>query len=132
MPLGQAIGRWGNYFNQELFGKPSNGWWGIPIAPINRVAGYESFIYFHPAFFYESLFNLVLFIILYKLAFKNTLKRGTLTLTYFIGYGIIRFFMEFIRIDDTLLIFGMRLPQIISLGLVLVSFSFIYYLLVIY
>jgi phosphatidylglycerol---prolipoprotein diacylglyceryl transferase len=128
VPLGQVIGRWGNYFNQELFGKPTNGWWSIPIATYNRVEGYEIYKYFHPAFFYESLLNLVLFFILYKLAFKNILKRGTLTLVYFIGYGIIRFFMEFIRIDDTLLVFGMRLPQVISIGLISLALILIYYL----
>jgi len=127
LPLGQAIGRWGNYFNQELFGKPINDWRGIPIAPINRVEGYEDYVYFQPTFFYEFLFNLVLFFILYKIAFKNNLKKGALTLLYFIGYGLIRFFMEFVRIDDTLLVFGIRLPQIISLFLVLGSIFAIYY-----
>jgi len=128
VPLGQAIGRWGNYFNQELFGRPTNGWWGIPIAPINRVEGYEQFIYFQPIFFYESILSLVLFIILYKLALRNTLKRGTLTLLYFAGYGLIRFLIELIRIDDTFVLMGMRMGQIISVIFIVVALSFIYLL----
>jgi phosphatidylglycerol---prolipoprotein diacylglyceryl transferase len=126
VPLGQVIGRWGNYFNQELFGKPVS--WGIPIAPSNRVEGYQEFVYFQPAFFYESLLNLILFIVLYKLAFKKSLKKGLLTLIYLASYGLIRFFMEFVRIDDTLLINAWRLPQMISLALILSALGAIYYL----
>jgi len=126
VPLGQAIGRWGNYFNQELFGRPTSGWWGIPIAPINRVVPYQEFIYFHPAFFYESVLNIVLFIVLYRISLKNNIKRGTLTLAYFAGYGLIRFLMEFVRIDDTLVFWNLRLPQVISLVVLLVSVFYIY------
>ena len=59
--LGQSLGRWGNYFNQELFGKPLEAWYAIQISLENRVAGFEDFTYFHPTFFYESILNLVLF-----------------------------------------------------------------------
>lgn len=128
LPLGQSIGRWGNYFNQELFGKPTDSWWGIPIEITNRVEGYKDFVYFHPTFFYESILNFCLFIILYIISNKFKLKVGILTLIYFIAYGIIRFFMELVRIDDTFIAFGMRLPQIISLGLILLSLFAIYYI----
>ncbi|MBT4210141.1 MAG: prolipoprotein diacylglyceryl transferase [Candidatus Komeilibacteria bacterium] len=128
LPLGQAIGRWGNYFNQELFGGPTNAWWGIPIAFANRVEGYRNFIYFHPTFFYESILNIILFIVLYTISKKFKLKIGVLTLTYFIGYGLIRFFMEFVRIDDTLILAGLRLPQLISALLILASCFTIYYI----
>jgi len=128
VPLGQAIGRWGNYFNQELFGRPTNSWWGIPIASINKVDGYGEFMYFQPIFFYESILSLVLFFILYRLAFYNSLRRGTLTLLYFIGYGLIRFSIEFIRIDSTSSLFGMRTGQFISLIFIVVSLGIIYYL----
>lgn len=116
LALGQAIGRWGNYFNQELYGRPIA--WGIPINPINRVVGYENYNFFQPAFFYESILNLFLFLALHKLSKKN-LKTGTLLALYLIAYGLIRFFMEFIRIDETLEFFTLRLPQIISLVLIL-------------
>ena len=62
--LGQAIGRFGNYFNQELFGRPSDLPWSIPIAFENRPIGYESFTHFHPAFLYESVINILIFAIL--------------------------------------------------------------------
>lgn len=126
VPLGQAIGRWGNYFNQELFGRPTSAWWGIPIAPIHRVRGYESFSYFQPIFFYESFLCLVLFFVLYKLAFKNSLKKGSLTLLYFAGYGFIRLLIEFIRIDETAMVLNMRMGQIISIVIILISLGFIY------
>lgn len=115
IPLGQAIGRWGNYFNQELFGRPTDGWWGIPIAPFNRVSGYEDFSHFQPIFFYESFLSLILFVVLYRLAFKSSLKLGQITLFYVLGYGLIRFFVEFFRIDDTFRLGGIRMAQIISL-----------------
>src|SRR3989344_5032392 len=70
LPLGQAIGRWGNYFNQELFGLPTNLPWGIPIALQNRPAQYLSSTYFHPTFLYESILNLINFSILLFLFYK--------------------------------------------------------------
>jgi phosphatidylglycerol:prolipoprotein diacylglycerol transferase len=120
LALGQAIGRWGNYFNQELFGRPTNGWWGIPIEPSNRILGFSNYTHFQPTFFYESILNLLLFFTLHRLLLKNRLKTGTLALFYFGGYSLIRFFMEFIRIDETPLVLGLRLPQVISLLVILV------------
>lgn len=114
--LGQAIGRWGNYFNQELYGQPAS--WGIPINPVNRVAAYEGYNFFQPAFFYESILNLLLFLVLHKLS-KKDLKAGYLVAIYLFFYGFVRFFMEFIRIDETPEFFSLRLPQLISLVLVL-------------
>jgi len=64
LALGQAVGRWGNYFNQELYGLPTSLPWGIPIELENRVIGFESFKYFHPTFLYESLLLIVLFLLL--------------------------------------------------------------------
>lgn len=62
IPIGQAIGRWGNWFNQELYGKPTDLPWGIYVKPENRLAGLEQFIHFQPLFLYESLLDLLLFI----------------------------------------------------------------------
>jgi len=67
LPLGQAIGRLGNWFNQELYGRPTNLPWGIYIRPENRLSGYEQFSHFHPLFLYESLWCLGIFIFLYLL-----------------------------------------------------------------
>ncbi|MBT4849681.1 prolipoprotein diacylglyceryl transferase [Candidatus Parcubacteria bacterium] len=123
--LGQAIGRWGNYFNQELFGKPTDGWWGIPIGQANRVQGYVGYQYFHPTFFYESILNITFFLILHKLL-KKKIKTGLLLLIYLGGYSFIRFLMEFVRIDDTAVVWGIRLPQLISLGVIAVVIYFIF------
>ncbi|MFA6421795.1 MAG: prolipoprotein diacylglyceryl transferase [Candidatus Buchananbacteria bacterium] len=115
LPLGQAIGRWGNYFNQELFGRPTNLPWGIPISLDNRQLEYSNFQYFHPTFFYESILNLILFFVLLFVYKKNRLKPIFIPIIYLMGYSIIRFSTEFIRIDPTPVYFGLRLPQIASL-----------------
>lgn len=135
LALGQAIGRWGNYFNQELFGSPTNLPWGIPIELINRPAGFESFNYFHPAFLYESIGNLVIFGILLWLHWRITLNtqhstRNTEGLNsngyvlcvtcYVLLYSMLRFAMEFLRIDEVLMIGGMRITQGLSLLIIIV------------
>lgn len=125
--LGQAIGRWGNYFNQELFGKPTTGWWGIPIEGSNKVYGFTKYSHFHPTFFYESILNLILFFTLHRLLRKK-LKTGIVLLAYFAGYAVIRILMEFVRIDDTVVVWGVRLPQLISMGIILVVLAFVYML----
>ncbi|PIR06871.1 MAG: prolipoprotein diacylglyceryl transferase [Candidatus Komeilibacteria bacterium CG11_big_fil_rev_8_21_14_0_20_36_20] len=119
--LGQIIGRWGNYFNQELFGQPTDSWIGIPISLANRPIGFGQFSYFQPVFFYEGLLNLILFIILIWLGKKDKLKTGLITLLYLTSYSLIRFLMEFIRIDETPVILGWRLPQLLSLIIVVVG-----------
>lgn len=113
--LGQAIGRWGNYFNQELYGRPTDAWWGIPIDFPNRIPGYENFEYFQPVFFYESMLNLILFFVLHKVLTKKRTAAGFLTWGYLAGYSLVRFVLEFIRIDQALLLGNLRLPQLFSL-----------------
>ena len=132
LPLAQAIGRWGNYFNQELFGYPTGLAWGIPIDAVHRPWQYFNAEYFHPAFLYESLGNLVIFIILILLQFwvikKQKFQRSTsflLLTSYFILYSLLRFFLEFIRIDNTLVILGWRLPQIVSLLIILLCLAYL-------
>ncbi|MCF7820690.1 MAG: prolipoprotein diacylglyceryl transferase [Candidatus Pacebacteria bacterium] len=126
--LGQAIGRWGNYFNQELFGKPTNYWLSIPIDIYHRPVEYLSQTHFHPTFLYESLGSLVIFIILillHKFLTKNKVLSLSLSMkivaVYLFLYSILRFSLEFIRIDPTLVIYGWRWPQIISIIVVIVS-----------
>ena len=99
--LAQAIGRWGNFFNQELYGKPSTLPWAITIDPANRVPGYQNFSTFQPLFLYESIWNLLNMSLLLFLErrFEGKLKEGDLILTYLIGYPFGRFFLEFIRLD---------------------------------
>lgn len=100
--LAQAIGRWGNFFNQELYGKPSTLPWAIHIDLANRVPGYEKFPTFQPLFLYESIWNLLNMglLLLLERRFASKLKEGDLFLTYLIGYPIGRFFLEYLRIDS--------------------------------
>lgn len=121
LPLAQAIGRWGNYFNQELFGGPTSLPWGIPIAANLRPLIYRSFEYFQPAFLYESILNLILFAVLFWQFKKNRLKIGQAAGLYLVGYGLIRFAMEFVRIDVTAVLFGVRIPQLASIIAILVG-----------
>ena len=102
LALGQAIGRWGNFVNQELYGLPTDLPWGIFIDPINRVPGYEQFTHFHPTFFYESIWNLTNMALLLWLGrkFTDRLIPGDLILSYLIGYPVGRFLLEFLRLDS--------------------------------
>ncbi len=124
--LAQSIGRWGNYFNQELFGHPTDAWWGIYIAPANRPLIFYNQNTFQPAFFYESLLDLSLFILLFWLSKKN-LKNGQITYVYIMGYSLIRFVMEFVRIDNTAMIASLRIPQLLSIILFLVAVYLLFF-----
>jgi phosphatidylglycerol:prolipoprotein diacylglycerol transferase len=99
--LAQAIGRWGNFFNQEVYGLPTNLPWKIYIDPLHRVEGYQSNEYFHPLFLYESLWNVVNMAVLLWLArrFEKWLKPGDIFLIYMIMYSVGRFGLEFLRLD---------------------------------
>ena len=102
LALGQAIGRWGNFVNQELYGPPTNLPWGIFIEPQNRLPGYEQFTHFHPLFLYESLWNLMNMGLLLWLGkkYKDRLLTGDLLLIYAIIYPLGRFLLEFIRLNS--------------------------------
>ncbi|QQG52388.1 MAG: prolipoprotein diacylglyceryl transferase [Candidatus Falkowbacteria bacterium] len=129
LALGQAIGRWGNYFNQEIFGLPTNLPWGIPIAVLNRPADYISFQHFQPTFLYESLGSLLIFATLYLLTIRFGKKQKLnlnfyiwLTTIYLILYSLLRFLLEFIRLDYAPLFLGLRFPQVMSLAIIISSF----------
>jgi prolipoprotein diacylglyceryl transferase len=113
LPLAQAIGRWGNYFNQELYGTPTDLPWAVEID--NPVPEYAGFSTFHPTFLYESLANLVLMVAILRLERTGRLKRGSLLMVYAIGYGIIRFLLELIRTDTTFRILGLSRNALVSL-----------------
>jgi phosphatidylglycerol:prolipoprotein diacylglycerol transferase len=122
--LGQAIGRWGNFFNSEAFGRPTNLPWKLYIPPAQRPAGYEAFSHFHPTFLYESLWNLGVFALLmgvfiWGLRHPQRLKTGTLFCLYWVGYSAGRFWIEGLRMDS-LMLGPLRIAQIISLtGIIL-------------
>ena len=129
LALAQAVGRWGNYFNQENFGGPTSLSWGIPINPLNRPVDFISSQYFHPAFLYESIGNLIIFITLilfHQWIIKNKKQNCAMcyalcAMRYLIMYSILRFFMEFIRIDPTPELLGLRWPQIMSILIIIAS-----------
>ncbi|MEP7358746.1 MAG: prolipoprotein diacylglyceryl transferase [Anaerolineales bacterium] len=102
--LGQAVGRWGNYINQELYGRPTTLPWGIDISAQNRVPGYtDPALRFHPTFLYESIGNLLicLALLFIRRRYADRLKNGDLFILYLIFYPILRFFMEFLRLDSS-------------------------------
>ncbi|MGH3147321.1 MAG: prolipoprotein diacylglyceryl transferase [Rubrobacter sp.] len=106
--LAQAIGRWGNYFNQELFGRPSDLPWAIRVDPENRPAEFAETETFHPTFLYECIWNVLVCLILLWVArrFAQRLKDGDIFLLYVSLYSVGRFFVETLRVDPAFIIGG--------------------------
>jgi phosphatidylglycerol:prolipoprotein diacylglycerol transferase len=118
--LGQAIGRWGNFFNSEAFGDPTNLPWKLYIPPERRPPDFLDSEYFHPTFLYESMWNLMVFGILMTLFFRDLNKRphlkvGTLALVYMVAYSLGRVWIEGLR-TDSLMVGPLRMAQIVSLS----------------
>lgn len=134
LALGLAIGRWANFFNQELYGKPSRLPWAIYIKPEKRIFGLENYTHFHPLFFYESLGCGFIFLLLFKKFIKEkkskpksedkkqkkTFRNGELFFLYLFLYGLLRFFLEFLRLEGWEWQ-GIRVNQIVSFSLILFS-----------
>lgn len=101
LALAQAIGRWGNFFNQELYGAPTDLPWAIHIDPAFRLPEYQNQATYHPLFLYESLWNLANagFLLWLARRYGDRLKPGDVFLVYLITYPVARFFLEFIRLD---------------------------------
>lgn len=120
--VAQAVGRLGNYFNQELFGAPTDLPWGLEIDPGNRAipAGLPADTLFHPTFLYEMTWNLLGALVLVGLTRKFALQWGRVFALYVIWYGVGRFFLEMLRLDVAEVIFGLRSNQWASIaGIVL-------------
>jgi prolipoprotein diacylglyceryl transferase len=107
--VAQAIGRVGNYFNQELFGKPTTLPWSLEIDPAQRPDGYERFTTFHPTFLYEITWNLALAGFLVWLGHHRQIRPPGLFALYVTGYSLFRIFEELLRIDPAHHILGLRL-----------------------
>lgn len=113
--LGQALGRLGNWFNQELYGLPTDLPWGLEIAPEYRLPGFEQYATFHPTFLYEMLWNLLVVALLLWADRRFTLGRGKVFALYIALYGFGRFFTEGIRIDYSYDTFGwLRFNQAVA------------------
>ena len=107
--VAQAIGRLGNWFNQELFGKPTSLPWGLRIDPDQRPPGYEQFSTFQPTFLYEILWDLTLAAVLVWLGRRFRIRPPGIFALYVAGYTFFRMWMELLRIDEAHHILGMRL-----------------------
>jgi prolipoprotein diacylglyceryl transferase len=128
IPLAQAIGRLGNWWNQELFGRPTTLPWGLEIDDAHLPAGYPSGTLFHPTFLYEALWNIGLCLLLLLIDKRTKLRPGRLMAVYVLGYSIGRFWVEGLRIDPANSGGGWRLNQwtavaffVLSLGYLIVD-----------
>lgn len=128
LALGQAVGRWGNFFNQELYGRPTNLPWAVHIDPIYRLPDYVSFERFHPAFLYESLWSLATFFVLYRLTrrYSERLLPGEMMGLYLIAYAVGRSLLELVRLDSRVIPFfgvetGLAVATAVSIVIALVS-----------
>lgn len=119
VPLAQAIGRWGNWFNQELFGRPTDLPWALEIDDQHLPAGYASGTTFHPTFLYESLWNLGLVGLLLWIDRKYRLGAGRLFAVYIVGYGVGRYWIEGLRIDPARDVGGLRWNQWVALAAII-------------
>lgn len=128
LPVAQAIGRWGNFFNSEAFGLPTDLPWKLYIRQPYRPDEYFSSEYFHPAFLYESILDILIFIVLYFfIKPRNKDNFGVISAWYLILYSIVRFFIEFLRVDCIKYIWGIPVPQLVSVVIIILGVMFIIY-----
>jgi len=115
IPVAQAIGRLGNWFNQELFGRPTDLPWGLEIDPEHRPDEFLQQPTFHPTFLYEGLWNLSLALLLVVLSRRRALRPGQLFTLYVGGYALGRLWVEALRVDEATTIGGVRVNILVSL-----------------
>ncbi|WP_100444228.1 prolipoprotein diacylglyceryl transferase [Glycomyces xiaoerkulensis] len=114
LPVAQAVGRLGNWFNQELYGKPTELFWAVEIDPQHRIADYGQYATFHPTFLYEALWNVGVALIVWGADRRRKFGAGRAFALYVLLYGIGRFWIEGLRIDPAEAFAGMRLNQWMS------------------
>jgi prolipoprotein diacylglyceryl transferase len=125
LALAQAIGRWGNWFNQELFGRPTSLPWGLEIDPSHRPREYASSTTFHPTFLYESLWNLVVVGVVLAVEKRVRLRKGRLFAVYVAAYTFGRFWIELLRVDPAHKILGLRVNDWTSVVVFVVAMAFV-------
>lgn len=121
----QAIGRFGNWFNQELFGRPTEVPWALEIAPQNRPAGYVEFATFHPTFLYESLWCLAMGFVVIWADRRFNMGHGRVAALYIGLYCVGRLVFELVRIDSATLIMGIRVNVFTSVLIGLAAFAYV-------
>ncbi len=120
--LAQAIGRWGNFFNSEAFGKPTDIFCKLYIPVSDRPLDYMNYEFFHPTFLYESILCIIIFILLFFVVRKMVKGYdGFVFCSYLIMYSIVRIIVENIRIDSIFFILGLPLPIFVSLCILILS-----------
>jgi prolipoprotein diacylglyceryl transferase len=124
IPLAQSIGRWGNWWNQELFGGPTTLPWGLEISADKTPSGFADGTLFHPTFLYESLWTLALCFVLIGIDRYRPLRPGRLFVVYLFGYFFGRFWIEGIRIDSAHTIAGLRLNQWVAAAVIVGTVAF--------
>ncbi len=128
--LAQAVGRWGDYFNQEIFGQPSELPWAIRIVQENRPAQFADAASFHPTFLYESLWDVLVCLALLWVArrFAGRLRDGDVFLLYVSLYSIGRLLLETLRVDPTYLVGGSIRGNLLVSGVLALVFALILFL----
>lgn len=121
--VAQAIGRMGNYFNHELFGKPTDVPWALQIDPAFRPDGYEQFATFHPTFLYELLWNLAGAVLIVYLDRRLDLRGGRAFWLYVIVYVSGRFWIETVRIDTAVTVGGLRINVWVSMAVLALAIT---------
>ena len=120
--LGQALGRWGNFFNSEAFGRPTENFLKLYIPIYKRPLEYMQYNYFHPTFLYESILDIGIFLVLFFVIKKFSKDiDGIVFFSYLILYSIVRIIVEQVRIDSVLNVFGIPIAQIVSILIALIS-----------
>src|SRR5574344_169891 len=119
--FGQAIGRWGNFFNSEAFGLPTQDFLKLYIPIYKRALMYMNFEYFQPTFLYESILDILIFLILLFIVRKYAKDNGIIFFSYLILYSIVRFFIEQMRIDSVLNLCGFPIAQVVSILIIIIS-----------
>lgn len=125
LPVAQAVGRFGNWFNQELFGRPTELPWGLEIDPAQRPAGYETAETFHPTFLYEALWNLGVAGALLLVERRFRLRTGSLFGLYVVGYTAGRLWIELMRIDPATRLLGLRINVFTSVAVLAVALGWV-------
>lgn len=134
LALGQVFGRWGNFFNQELYGRPTNLPWAVAIDPVYRLPEYSEVGRFHPAFLYESLWSLLTFFVLYTLVkrYSDRFLTGEIMALYLIFYAAGRTLLELVRLDSRTVSIGaiqtnMAIATLVSIVIALLAAVWVFY-----
>lgn len=122
--IGQGIGRWGNYFNQELFGEPTTAPWALKVDPQYRPSGFADIETFHPVFLYEMLWNFALAGLLIWIGYKYVIRAPGLFALYVAGYSLGRLIWEQLRIDPSNEFLGQRINFYVALVLLIAAVAF--------